>query len=207
MKTPRVDRPQAWRRIALAPLLAAALWATPGWAMDLPALAALLTQRTQAQASFSEERVISGLDQPLVSSGTLLFVAPQRLERHTLQPRAESMLVDGTQLTLIRGGRSRQMSLEAVPEMIPLIEALRATLSGELARLQDHFSVKLEGSTRQWKLMLVPRDSRLRLQVLQIDISGQESALSSIEMRLAGGDRSTMTLGPPLAAAPRAASK
>lgn len=175
--------------------------------MDLPTLAALLAQRTQAQASFSEERVISGLDQTLLSSGTLLFVAPHRLERHTLQPRAESMLVDGQQLTLIRGGRSRQMSLDAVPEMIPLIEALRATLSGHLARLQDHFNVKLEGSSKHWKLVLVPRDSRLRRQVLQVDISGQGSELRSIEMRLAGGDSSTMTLGPPLAAAPSAASK
>ena len=171
----------------------------PAWAasFELDALAAVLAQRKSGQARFTEERFVSGFDSPLRASGVLSFAAPDRFARHTIEPRAESMIVEGNTVTLKRSGRSRQMALDAVPELTALIEAVRGTLSGDAATLRKHFEQRVEGTAALWTLTLLPKDSRLAAQVREIKIVGQVSALRSIELWLSGGDRSLMSIEPP----------
>jgi len=174
-----------------------ALCVAPAWAaFDLPALAALLATRKSGEASFTEERFVSGFDSPLRASGTLTFKAPDRFARHTLEPVAESMVVEGNTVTLKRGTRTRQMALDAVPELTALVEAVRATLTGNASTLQRHFSVKVEGAPALWTLTLVPRDSRLAAQVRELQISGQNADVRSVGLWLSGGDRSLMSVQP-----------
>jgi hypothetical protein len=178
--------------------LAAALLALAGRAraLDLPALAALLAQRRDGQARFTEERFVAGLDAPLRASGTLAYAAPDRFSRHTVEPREETITVAGNQLTLTRGGRTRQLALDTVPELAALIEALRATLTGDAAALERHFRVRVEGDAARWTLSLLPRDTRLAGQVREVQIAGLAGDLRSVALWLADGDRSLMTIEP-----------
>ncbi|CAD5372048.1 Outer-membrane lipoprotein carrier protein [Rubrivivax sp. A210] len=194
MRTHSPDR----RGFVAGLLLAAAL---PARALDLPELAALLARRKSGEARFTEERTVGGLDGPLLSSGTLSFTAPSRFARHTLQPREESMVVDGNSLVLKRGGRSRQMALDAIPELGALVEALRGTLSGDAATLARHFQVQVEGAPARWTLTLKPRDARLATQLREIKITGLASDVRSVELWMSGGDRSVMAIEPLPAAA------
>jgi hypothetical protein len=75
-----------------------------------------LAARGDANATFIEHRYVPVLDAPVQSSGTLRFVAPDRLEKHTLQPRAESMVLAGNQLTLQQGQRTRSLALSDLPD-------------------------------------------------------------------------------------------
>ena len=177
-------------------LLLALCGAPAAWALDLATVAAQLAQRKGGEARFTEERFVSGFDSPLRASGTLSFTAPDRFARVTTEPRAESMVVDGNSLVLKRGGRSRQMALDAVPEVAALIEAVRGTLTGNAVTLDKHFKVTAEGSAAQWTLTLVPRDDRLATQVREIKIAGLAGDVRSVELWLSGGDRSLMLIGP-----------
>ncbi len=183
-----------WAVLATVSLLLAA----PAWAaFDLPTLTGLLAQKKSAQTRFTEERFVSGIDGPLRASGTLSFTAPDRFARYTLEPRAESMVVEGNTVTLKRGSRVRQMAVDAVPELTALIEAVRGTLNGDSATLQKHFKTRVEGSAALWTLTLTPLDSRLATQVRELKIAGQGSDLRSIELWLSGGDRSLMLIDAP----------
>ena len=166
-------------------------------AFDLATLTALLAQKKTAETRFTEERYVSGIEGPLRASGTLSFTAPDRFARHTLEPRAESMVVEGNTVTLKRGSRVRQMAVDAVPEITALIEAVRGTLKGDGATLQKHFKTRVEGSAALWTLTLTPLDSRLATQVREVKIAGQGSDLRSIELWLSGGDRSLMLIEAP----------
>ena len=201
----RARRAAAWAPLACAGwLLAGSAWAAAP-VFELPELAALLAQKRNAEARFTEERFVSGLDAPLRASGTLSFNAPDRFVRQTLLPKAESMAVDGNQLTLQRAGRTRQMALDTVPELTALVEAVRGTLSGDVARLQKYFRARVDGTATRWKLSLTPLDQRLGAQVRQLDIEGQGPELRSIELLLSGGDRSVMSIEPAAPAATAAA--
>ncbi len=189
------SRSLSWRAAAAACLLA---FAAPAWAaFDLPALAALLAERKSGEARFTEERFVSGFDSPLRASGMLTFKAPDRFARYTLEPVAESMVVEGNTLTLKRGTRTRQMALDTVPELTALVEAVRATLTGNAGTLQRHFTVRVEGGPALWTLTLVPRDARLATQVRELQIAGQNADVRSVALWMAGGDRSLMSVQPP----------
>ena len=96
-----------FRLLRLALMALACACAAPVWATDLATVTGLLAQRKNGQARFTEERIVSGIDSPLRASGTLSFQSPDRFTRVTLEPRPESMAVDGNQLILKRGGRTR----------------------------------------------------------------------------------------------------
>jgi outer membrane lipoprotein-sorting protein len=190
-------------RAALA-LVAASLCAA--WAMgaepaaagawDLQRLMRELGQIKSAKATFVERKQIAILNAPLESSGTLLYVAPARLEKHTLVPRAESLVLDGDRVTLENKAQNqrRTLSLQQYPEIGALVESLRATLAGDLATLQRYFQVALEGSESQWRLILKPGEPGMQRIVSEIRISGSGNWVSGIEIVETQGDRSVMTI-------------
>ncbi len=177
-------------------LLLLCVLVAPACAFDLAQVTSLLAQRKSGEARFSEERHVSGIEGPLLASGTLSFAAPDSFVRTTTAPRAEQMRVEGNTLTLKRGGRTRQMTLDTIPELTALIEAVRGTLTGNAATLDRHFTVQVQGQATQWTLTLVPRDRRLATQVRELKITGAQGDLRVVELWLAGGDRSVMSIEP-----------
>lgn len=176
--------------------LALLLAASPVHAFELPDLMALLATHTSGQARFSEQRFVKGFDAPLTSSGTLSFSAPDQFIRRTLEPRAESLAVDGNQLTLTRNGRSRSVALDAAPEAAAAVEAIRGTLTGNAAALQREFDIGVAGDAERWTLTLTPRDARAAASLASVRLVGRRDAVQSVETRLADGDRALMTIMP-----------
>lgn len=174
----------------------------PALALSLPDLMGLLAQHRSGEARFTEQREVANLSAPLVSSGTLSFEAPDRFVRRTLQPREETMAVQGNTLTLTRGGKSRQFTLDAAPEMVAIVEAVRGTLTGNADALQKHFRPQVGGKPEQWSLLLQPLEARLAHQVREIKLEGQRGDLRTVTIEMRDGDRSIMQIEPSAAARP-----
>lgn len=157
----------------------------------------LLAQQRSGEARFTERREILQLDQTLESSGRLSFsAADNTFVRETLRPGRERLAVVGNQLTMSRGGRSRSTPLDAVPEAVVIVEAIRGTLTGRRDTLERHFTLQLQGSAAQWQLELVPRDARLQGQVARVHLSGRQGQLREVRTTLGDGDRSVMRIEP-----------
>jgi len=206
MQTRRPDPAQASRRALLGAALAltgSAVWAQgAATKFDLTALMAQLSQRKGGDARFTEERTVTTLDNTLRASGRLSFQAPDRFARYTEEPRAESMEVQGNQVVLKRGNRTRQMALDAIPELAALADAMRGTLNGDAAALQRHFNTQVSGNAARWVLLLTPLDARLARSVQQLEMAGTGAEVRSIDLRLVGGDRSLMLIDAPAPATP-----
>jgi hypothetical protein len=188
--------------LLLSPGLVRAQAAAQPPAFDLAALMALLAQRTAGEARFTEERTVAALDAPLRASGRLSFQAPDRFARHTELPRPESMEVQGNSVVLRRGGRVRQLTLDTIPELAALADALRGTLTGNAQVLQRHFEARVGGNAERWTLSLKPRSAQLAASLQSIEIFGLRQEVRSVDMQLAGGDRSLMLIEPLRAGAP-----
>jgi len=177
--------------------LALCLFAAPAaWAFDLTELMAQLAKQKGGEASFVEQRFVRGVDGPLGSAGTLSFTAPDKLARRTQTPRPESMVVEGNTLTLSRAGRTRTLTLDSMPELQGMVDALRGTLMGDAQLLQRNFRAQLAGTQASWTLDLAPVDSRLASQVRSVRLSGRQGQVLGVEMEFVGGDRSVMTISP-----------
>jgi outer membrane lipoprotein-sorting protein len=145
-------------------------------------MAALRAVRT-SNATFVEEKEVPELERPLVSRGTLAWRAPDRLEKRTTDPTPELFLIEGDSLTLERPQRGLRetLALDTIPEIRPLVEALRATLAGDIATLRRHHDVTFSGDTTRWRIVLVPQSPRLRGAVQRITLEGSGGFLAVVE--------------------------
>lgn len=168
--------------------------APPGW--GLPQLMQTLAQVKHAQGKFKESKYLSVLIAPMDSSGTLLFEAPGHLEKHTLKPKVESLVLDQGVLTIDNKARNikRTLVLQEYPAVWAFVESIRSTLAGDLTTLQRFYKIKLEGDAAKWSLRLLPLEQKTRAVVSEIVISGSGSRVTSIETDEANGDHSTMTV-------------
>jgi Outer membrane lipoprotein carrier protein LolA-like len=166
---------------------------------DLDAVMGLLAMRRHGRVEFIEQQFLAILDHPLESSGELRYDAPDHLEKHTLLPKSERLVLDGGVLTVERGGRRHVLDMHRYPQIQPFVESIRATLAGDRSALEKVFHVEFDGSVERWSLSLVPVDQHLKQAVTQVQIDGSRDQLLKIEIRQADGDRSLMTLRAPAA--------
>lgn len=205
-----------WRQRCLPALclVAAAFWASlpaadaddiqsSPWTLD--SLMASLAHTEHRTARFTERRYLSALDQPLDLSGTLAFTPPDRLEKTTLSPSRERLLVERERLTIERdaeqGGAStsslaqrQTLDLSEHPEVEALVESVRATLAGDGATLSRLFDVSVEGDSAGWSVGLVPWSEQIQKVVRTIRIEGSGGTIQSIAIEQADGDRAVMTV-------------
>lgn len=185
------------RAIIAAILLAtpACFGATPGQpGFTLDQLMKSLAQRKHGEVTYVEEDYLAILDRPVKSSGVLVYDAPDRLEKRTLKPKAQSLLLRGDDLTVQRGHRKYRLQVSAYPQVAPLVAAMRDTLAGNEAGLERVFKVGFTGTEENWKLQLAPLDKAAR-KVSRVEIAGTHDEVRSVEILQVGGDRSVMTLG------------
>jgi outer membrane lipoprotein carrier protein LolA len=175
--------------LAAAASAGAQTQAQAGW--GLPQLMATLSRVKSASAQFVERKTLRVLDAPLVSSGTLLYVAPDQVEKITVLPERERIAISGDRLTIEGGGsdRPRTLSLANAPEIAAFVEAIRGTLAGDL-----FYRIELAGGRAAWKLDLTPRAEQLARLVRRIRISGSGEKITGVETDEGDGDHSEMSV-------------
>ncbi|MDZ7593077.1 MAG: LolA-related protein [Thiobacillus sp.] len=172
-------------------LLSQAVQAAP---LSISQLMDSLAKQPQGAATFTEKKFISILDQPVESSGELLFIAPARLEKRTQKPKPETMVLDGDTLTLERGRRKHVLQLRDYPEVAAMIESIRATLAGDRQALERAYHLALDGSAERWTLVLTPLDPKVGAVIARIRMGGVKDVVRSVEILQADGDSSLMTI-------------
>ncbi|WP_322048425.1 outer membrane lipoprotein carrier protein LolA [Paraburkholderia sp. J67] len=178
---------------------AASSSASGNWTLDR--LMSTLAQHKAGRATFTETKYLSIATQPIESSGELSFVAPDHLEKNTLSPKPEHLVVDGDMLTVERNNHKYTLALARYPELGAFIESIRATLTGNRPALEQTYQVALSGSGDDWTLTLTPRNAQMLKTVSSITLEGTRDALRSVAIQQAGGDHSLMRLRPLAASA------
>jgi len=170
---------------------------------ELVRLFSELGTRRERQARFTERKFSALLKAPVESSGTLVFRAPDVLEKRTVEPQRESVRIEGNVVTYEGaplGGsvRRRTFALSDAPLLAALIESLRATLAGDLPALRRHYDVSWSAlqSPKGWQLTLAPREQALREAVAKVVMRGAGSEVSTVEIIEASGDSTLMQITP-----------
>lgn len=178
--------------LAASLLTATAHAADTAWTLDR--LMSTLARNKSGRATFTETKTLSIAAQPIESSGELVFVAPDHLEKRTLAPKPEHLVIDGDKLTVERNQRKFTMPLSQYPELGAFIESIRATLAGNRYALEAIYKVAIAGHGDDWTLTLSPLDARMQKVVSTITLEGTRDVLRSVAIRQADGDHSLMRL-------------
>jgi hypothetical protein len=163
-------------------------------AWDVTQLMQGLAKNKSGRASFVEKKYIALLEAPVESSGELLYTAPDRLEKRTLKPKPESLLIEGGSLTVERGKRRMVLRLQDYPELVAFTESIRGTLAGDMVALRRVYNLDLEGSEERWTLTLRPMETKMLEVVQRIRIGGSHAEVRTIEIEQTDKDRSVMVI-------------
>ena len=165
---------------------------------DLAALMEMLATVPAARDSFTETKTSAVLSAPLVLKGSLVYQRPDRLEKNVLAPYDERTVIAGDSVTIENRTlkQTRRFSLASSAAISAFVASIRATLAGDRAALERHYSVGLEGRQESWTLTLTPRDPKLASLVKRIQIGGAAERLRRIDVEEATGDRSVMLVSP-----------
>lgn len=176
--------------------LAAALHASAAGDWNLNRLFEMLAREKPGRVKFEERKYLSLLDRPVESSGELSFIPPHTMEKRTLTPKPERVVIDRERLTIERAGKTYSMGLRENPGVAVLVESIRGTLAGDLASLTRTYSAGLDGDAGNWRLRLRPLDPSLATLLERVEIAGSQARVRSVEIFQADGDRSVMSLSP-----------
>lgn len=162
----------------------------------LPQLMQSMAQVQSSQGKFKERKYLSVLIVPLDSSGTLSFRAPDHLEKHTLKPKVETLVLDQGVLTIDSKARNikRTLVLQEYPAVWAFVESIRSTLAGDLPTLQRFYKIRFKGTATKWSMRLLPIEQRTHQVVREIVISGRGNHVTHVETYEANGDHSVMTV-------------
>ncbi|MGP1678705.1 MAG: LolA-related protein [Burkholderiales bacterium] len=178
--------------VGLALMLAPVMSHAADW--DIDQLMRSLAQIRSDHAGFVEKKFIAILEQPVESSGELFYTAPDYLEKRTIRPKPESMILDRGTLVIERGRKKHTVQLQDYPELAAFIDSIRGTLAGERKALERNYRLSLEGTAERWTLQLLPLDERIQAVVKRIRIAGMGNAVRSIEITQTDGDSSLMRI-------------
>ncbi|KXB29632.1 acyltransferase [Dechloromonas denitrificans] len=177
-------------------LLLASL-ALPAWAaFDVAQLMADLARHKGGKAKFVEKKYISLLDKPVVSTGEMTYTAPDKLEKRTLTPKPELLVLDKDLLSIERDKQKLSINLGNQPEALAFVDSIRGTLSGNRAALEKNYLLHLSGTQDKWVLTLLPSDQKIATLLQRITVSGSRNQIRSIEYLQADGDRSVLSIEP-----------
>jgi outer membrane lipoprotein-sorting protein len=182
-------------RAALSLLLLAAATQLAAQALAPAELMRELARVESSRATFVETRRSALLKEPLVLRGTLAYRRPSSIEKHVTDPYDERIAIEGDVLTLEnRRGRKLKTSVSGAPAVGALVEGIRATRAGDLAALERHFEVSVQGRRERWSMVLRPSAEEVARFVSTVTVSGAASRILRVEVEEAGGDRSVMEI-------------
>ena len=161
---------------------------------DIDQLMQTLAQTRSGHVSFVEKKSIAMLDAPVESSGELFYTAPDRLEKRTLKPKPETMVLDQGTLLVERGRQKHSLQLQDYPELAAFIDSIRGTLAGDRKALERNYRLSLDGSNQNWTLQLLPVNEKMLAVVKRIRIAGVREDVNRIEISQADGDSSVMLI-------------
>ena len=157
---------------------------------------AALKDGREPSVSFEEATYSSLLTEPLIVRGTLRFMPPSTLEKEVLEPYRERYVIEGDLVTFESDRKhvKKTISLEDYPALRSFVEAFRASFTGDVAQLKNVYETTVDGTSRQWTLLLRPLDPAGKSMVDYLLLSGSEGRIDTIAIRAPDGDRSVMTL-------------
>lgn len=159
-----------------------------------------LVARLKAQRSptvaFEEKTYSSLLTEPLTVRGVLRFTPPATLEKDVQEPYRERYVIEGDRVLVesARKGIKKTLSLGDYPGLRTLVEAFRASFMGDAKGLREAYDATIGGDSRQWTLLLRPREAEAKAMVDYILFTGADGRIETIAMRAPDGDRSVLTL-------------
>ena len=126
---------------------------------NLTELLRQLAEIKEASIEFVEKRESLFLVDELELSGSIVYRAPDYMERNTISPIIETVIIDGDLITIKKGKNSgkkegmvetQKYTIETNSLMHTAVGSIRAMLAGNLQQLGESYQIEMTGDEANW---------------------------------------------------------
>jgi hypothetical protein len=169
--------------------------------VSAPALAELpcpapeaLSPITEAQ-SFTQTRILSGVDRPLVSRGSVL-VTPEAVEWTVTDPvEVKTRMAEDGIFQSVMGGPEEPVQAGGAANPIVSDSGLIALLRGDFTAVDTYYDTEKSAlQDGDWQVQMAPKSDSMSAYVTDITVTGCQ-AIETIRLRQTNGDEMHVTFG------------
>ena len=158
-------------------------------AVSLDDLQQRFSQQPVLRAEFEQQRTISGISQPLNSSGNLLIAQTHGLLWNQTKPFALKLMMNESRMVQSMAGQPPQVvTAQTNPQMFQFNSLLTALFHADRKVLEQNFTVSFRDlGNDSWQLVLRPKTTPLDKLFRQITLEGAQF-LNTIQIDDMQGD-------------------
>ncbi|MDO4693826.1 MAG: outer membrane lipoprotein carrier protein LolA [Eikenella sp.] len=160
----------------------------PARAFDTAQLTTQLQQPATVQGSFTQQRFLRALSQPMQTEGRFALKNRHGLYWQIDQPFELRLRVRPDGIAQWSGGQWRPTRQSGQAAQVKLFMAV---LGGDMRELQRQFDTRLNGHAGQWRLQLTPKTALMRQVFDSITVEGGQ-LVRRIELNEKQGDRTVI---------------
>ncbi|WP_086112524.1 outer membrane lipoprotein carrier protein LolA [Xenorhabdus beddingii] len=163
------------------------------YAITLDELQQRFAHQAVVRASFTQERQIQGMPNPLHSNGEMLVSQHKGLWWHQQKPFPLTLVLDDSHMVQIMQGQTPQViTADSNPQLFQFNHLMRALFQADRAVLEENFKIEFNDLGQdKWRLLLTPKTSPLDKLFTVITLSGQAN-LDAIVLTDRQGDRTEL---------------
>ena len=166
--------------------------ATPASPQTLADLQRQLTAAPTLRAHFVQLKRVSGLAQPLRSSGELLFSRAHGLWWHQTEPFELTLTLDDRRLVQqLAGQPAEAITADANPQLFEFSHLLLSLFTADQQAMEQHFTLVFTPGPQSWQLMLTPKQPPLNQVFERLEMQGDQE-LQQLLIRDRQGDETQL---------------
>ncbi|CAB3765498.1 LolA family protein [Paraburkholderia humisilvae] len=178
--------------LCIAPAGAATSASVAGNPSLVATIAAHLAEAKGVRAQFKQTQTLAAMREPLVSTGSLLFVRDRGVLWEIDTPYRTTYVIDdaGVNEVNANGQRTRGSGARGAGGahgVAQVSRMMRAMLGGDLSALYAQFNVDARGTTAHWQMQLTPNQPQLAQSIRSLQMAGG-AYLQTLRITLANGD-------------------
>ncbi len=140
---------------------------------SLSEIGRLLAKNAEICADFTQSKSLRALTRPLVSRGTLVFIAEKGVLWRVREPFPTQVLIKRDALISWNDeGKPQRLGFGQNPIFRSLSRVILAVFSGEIDRLRETFEIESAVSQSNWRLKLTPLETGFAAIIARISASG-----------------------------------
>ncbi|WP_025601425.1 LolA family protein [Burkholderia sp. WSM2230] len=152
-------------------------------------IASHLAAAKGVRAQFTQTQTLAAMKQPLISTGSLLFLRERGVIWQIATPYKATYVITDAGIAELNanGQRVTTHSAQGTRGVAQVSKMMRAMLGGDLSALYSQFDVQAEGSAAKWRMQLTPNQPQIAQSIKSLQMSGGDY-LQSLHIALANGD-------------------
>jgi len=147
-------------------------------------------------ASYTETKHIALMSAPLVSSGTVVLVKPDRLRMDMVEPVRQSVVVDGAKIRVVHHDLETEQRVDLGPnaDARAIVRSILLAMSGQVDLLGEEYGCTLsEAPDGEVQLDLTPLQSPMKEMIRSLQVVlGPDRALRQVTIREEGDDTAVL---------------